>query len=118
MLQRCFVVSVRDTPRTTRTDPLFPYPTLFRSLSNEVLPGNTAVSTTLRGFLDRIAHRYGKARRVWVMNRGVPTEESLQHMRAGDPPVHYLVGTPKGRLSKLEKDHRKAGLKSVQPVDR
>src|SRR3546814_17688796 len=50
------------------------------------------------------------------MNRGVPTEESLQHMRAGDPPVHYLVGTPKGRLSKLEKDHRKAGLKSVQPV--
>lgn len=73
-------------------------------LAYEVLPGNTADSTTLRGFLDRIAHQYGKARRVWVMDRGVPTEESLQHMRASDPPVHYLVGTPKGRLSKLEKD--------------
>lgn len=73
-------------------------------LAYEVLSGNTADSTTLRGFLDRIEHQYGKARRVWVMDRGVPTEASLQHMRASDPPVHYLVGTPKGRLSKLEKD--------------
>ena len=71
-------------------------------LAYEVLPGNTADSTTLRGFLDRIEHQYGKARRVWVMDRGVPTEASLQHMRASDPPMHYLVGTPKGRLSKLE----------------
>lgn len=72
-------------------------------LAYEVLSGNTADSTTLRGFLDRIEHQYGKARRVWVMDRGIPTEASLQHMRASDPPVHYLVGTPKGRLSKLEK---------------
>lgn len=71
-------------------------------LAYEVLSGNTADSTTLRGFLDRIEHQYGKARRVWVMDRGVPTEAALQHMRASDPPVHYLVGTPKGRLSKLE----------------
>jgi transposase len=71
-------------------------------LAYEVLPGNTADSTTLWGFLDRIEHQYGKARRVWVMDRGVPTETSLQHMRASDPSVHYLVGTPKGRLPKLE----------------
>jgi transposase len=73
-------------------------------LAYEVLPGNTADSTTLRGFLDRIEQQYGKARRVWVMDRGIPTEEVLQQMRVSDPPVHYLVGTPKGRLSKLEKD--------------
>lgn len=73
-------------------------------LAYEVLPGNTADSTTLRGFLDRIEHQYGKADRVWVMDRGVPTEETLRHMRNSDPPIRYLVGTPKGRLSKLEKD--------------
>lgn len=73
-------------------------------LAYEVLPGNTADKSTLRDFLARIEGQYGKARRVWVMDRGIPTEETLEHMRHSDPPVHYLVGTPKGRLSKLEKD--------------
>jgi hypothetical protein len=36
------------------------------------------------------------------MDRGIPTEEILAQMRASDPPVHYLVGTPKGRLTRLE----------------
>ena len=69
----------------------------------EVLPGNTADSKTLRSFLDKIENQYGKARRVWVMDRGVPTEEALAEMRAAGPPVQYLVGTPKGRLTRLEK---------------
>jgi len=73
-------------------------------LAYEVLPGNTADNTTLRGFLDRIERQYGKARRTWLMDRGVPTEAALAEMRAADPPVQYLVGTPKGRLSRLEKD--------------
>ena len=68
-------------------------------LAYEVLPGNTADKTTLRGFLERIERQYGKARRIWLMDRGVPTEEVLAGMRAADPPVHYLVGTPKGRLT-------------------
>jgi hypothetical protein len=72
-------------------------------LAYEVLPGNTADNTTLRGFLQRIERQYGKARRVWLMDRGVPTEEVLAEMRGNDPPVHYLVGTPKGRLTGLEK---------------
>ena len=71
-------------------------------LAYEVLPGNTADSTTLKDFLARIERQYGKARRVWCMDRGVPTEEVLAQMRASDPPVHYLVGTPKGRLTRLE----------------
>src|SRR5512140_3365258 len=71
-------------------------------LAYEVLAGNTADSTTLKDFLDRIERQYGKARRVWCMDRGVPTEEILAQMRASDPPVHYLVGTPKGRLTRLE----------------
>jgi transposase len=72
-------------------------------LGYEVLPGNTADCTTLRGALQRIEAQYGKAERIWVMDRGVPTEEVLAEMRTSDPPVSYLVGTPKGRLSKLEK---------------
>ena len=71
-------------------------------LAYEVLAGNTADSTTLRGFLDRIERQYGKARRIWVMDRGIPTEAVLAIMRQADPPVSYVVGTPKGRLSRLE----------------
>ena len=48
--------------------------------------------------------RYGKERRTWIMDRGIPTEEDLGKMRQADPSVRYLVGTPKGRLTKLEKD--------------
>jgi hypothetical protein len=73
-------------------------------LTYEVMPGNTSDKTTLREFLQKIETQYGKARRIWVMDRGIPTEAVLAEMRAGDPPVQYLVGTPKGRLSKLEKD--------------
>jgi len=72
-------------------------------LAYEVLPGNTADSTTLRAFLRTIEVQYGKAERIWVMDRGIPTEAVLAEMRQADPPVCYLVGTPKGRLSKLEK---------------
>ena len=73
-------------------------------LAYEVLPGNTADNTTLRDFLDKIEAQYGKADRIWLMDRGIPTEEVLEEMRQSTPPVSYLVGTPKGRLSKLEKD--------------
>lgn len=71
-------------------------------LAYEMLPGNTADKTTLRAMLALVQKRHGQARRVWVMDRGIPTEEVLAEMRAATPPVHYLVGTPKGRLTKLE----------------
>src|SRR5258707_10365593 len=72
-------------------------------LAYEVLAGNTADCTTLRDMLRKIEAQYGKANRIWVMDRGIPSEEVLAEMRAADPPISYLVGTPKGRLSKLEK---------------
>jgi transposase len=72
-------------------------------IAYEVLPGNTADCTTLREMLRKIEAQYGKARRTWVMDRGIPTEAVLAEMRQADPPISYLVGTPKGRLSKLEK---------------
>jgi transposase len=71
-------------------------------LAYEVMPGNTADKTTLKAFLEKIQTQYGQAERIWIMDRGIPTEAVLEEMRQRDPPVHYLVGTPKGRLSKLE----------------
>jgi hypothetical protein len=72
-------------------------------LAYEVLAGNTADNTTLPGFLKKIEAQYGKAERIWVMDRGIPTEAVLQQMRESDPPILYLVGTPKGRLTRYEK---------------
>jgi hypothetical protein len=73
-------------------------------IAYEVLAGNTADKATLRDFLQQIEAQYGKARRTWLMDRGIPTEEVLSEMRASDPPVQYLVGTPKGRLTRLERE--------------
>jgi hypothetical protein len=71
-------------------------------LAYEVMPGNTLDKTTLADFLKSIEQQYGKAQRTWVMDRGIPTEETLSRMRTAETPIHYLVGTPRGRLSKLE----------------
>lgn len=72
-------------------------------LAYEVMQGNTSEKTTLKAFLKKIEEQYGRAKRIWVMDRGIPTEEQLREMREDDPPVAYLVGTPRGRLSKFEK---------------
>jgi transposase len=72
-------------------------------LAYEVMAGNTSEKTTLKAFLDKIEKQYGRAKRVWVMDRGIPTEEQLKEMREASSPVAYLVGTPRGRLSQLEK---------------
>jgi transposase len=70
-------------------------------LAYEVMDGNTSEQKTLKPFLDRIEKAYGKARRVWVMDRGIPTEATLREMRERN--ISYLVGTPKGRINKHEK---------------
>jgi transposase len=72
-------------------------------LAYEVLAGNTSDKTTLADFLKKIQEQYGKAERIWVMDRGIPTEQSLEQMRQSDPPVYYLVGTPRGRLTQYQK---------------
>jgi transposase len=67
------------------------------------MDGNTSDRTTLRGFLDKIEKTYGKAKRMWVMDRGIPTEEILQEMRDPGREIFYLVGTPKGKIQQYEK---------------
>jgi len=84
-------------------------------LAYEVLPGNTSDKTTLKAFLEKIETLYGKANRVWVMDRGIPTEAALATMRAADPPIQYLVGTPKGRLTKLERQLTELPWQAARP---
>jgi len=84
-------------------------------LAYEVLPGNTSDKTTLKAFLHKIEAQYGKADRIWIMDRGIPTEEVLEEMRNADPPVSYLVGTPRGRLSTLERDLLPLSWQEVRP---
>jgi transposase len=70
-------------------------------LAYEVMDGNTSEQKTLQPFPDRIEKAYGQARRVWVMDRGIPTEATLKKMR--ERKISYLVGTPKGSINKHEK---------------
>src|SRR3982074_1016001 len=72
-------------------------------LAYEVMDGNTSDKTTLKEFLAKIEKQYGKAKRTWVMDRGIPTEDVLAEMRNSETPIHYLVGSPRGRLPQLEK---------------
>ena len=71
-------------------------------LAYVVMNGNTSDRTTLRGFLHQIETTYGKAKRMWVMERGIPTEETLAEMRDPDRQVSYLVGTPKSKIKQYE----------------
>jgi transposase len=72
-------------------------------LAYEVMNGNTSDRTTLRDFLKKIEETYGKAQRVWVMDRGIPSEAILKEMREPERQTFYLVGTPKGRINQHEK---------------
>jgi hypothetical protein len=84
-------------------------------LAYEVMEGNTSDKTTLPAFLKKIEQQYGKAQRIWVMDRGVPTEEILQQMRKAETPVSYLVGTARGHLTKLEQAFLSKPWEKVRP---
>jgi transposase len=72
-------------------------------LAYEVMDGNTSDRTTLRGFLDQIENSYGQAKRMWIMDRGIPSEAILAEMRNPARPMSYLVGTGKGKIKQYEK---------------
>jgi transposase len=72
-------------------------------LAYEVMEGNTSDRNSLRGFLEKIESVYGQARRVWMMDRGIPSEELLQEMRTPEREMYYLVGTPRGKIKQHEK---------------
>jgi hypothetical protein len=76
-------------------------------LAYQIMPGNTSDKTTLKLFLQKIQVQYGQANRIWIMDRGIPTEETLKEMRQSDPPVSYLVGTPRARWDQFKDELEK-----------
>ena len=72
-------------------------------LAYEVMDGNTSDRTTRPAFLDKIEKQYGKARRIWLMDRGIPTEAVLEEMRKPERQSYYLVGTPRSKIQQYEK---------------
>ncbi len=71
-------------------------------LAFEVFAGNRTDVTTIEEIFDLMEATYGRARRVWVMDRGVVSEENLEKLRQRG--ASYLVGTPRSMLKKCERD--------------
>ncbi|MBN1766065.1 MAG: IS1634 family transposase [Sedimentisphaerales bacterium] len=78
----------------------------------EVLQGNTSEKVTLKPLLNKIESMYGKAHRIWLMDRGIPTEATLEYMRHND--IGYLVGTPRKLLDEFQ---QKLSVKDWQDVN-
>jgi len=70
-------------------------------LSYETLDGNRSDVTTLDVLMRMVERKYGKARRVWVFDRGIVSEANLEALRQGGG--EYLVGTPRSKLKEFEK---------------
>jgi transposase len=83
-------------------------------LAYEVLSGNTSDKKTLKGFLEKIEKQYGKAQRIWLMDRGVPTKALIKEMQESEPPVLYLVGAPRGSLGQLESQFAKVSWEKAR----
>ena len=69
-------------------------------LGYEVFSGNTADVTTVEHIVTTMEKRYGKSDRIWVMDRGMVSEDNIEFLREGDR--RYIVGTPKSMLKKFE----------------
>ncbi len=82
-------------------------------LTYEIFPGNRLDRSTLSQVLDAVESKYGKARRVWVFDRGVVSEANLQLLR--ERGAHYLVGTPKNQLKAYEQKLLAGTWQAVSP---
>jgi len=82
-------------------------------LAYEVFDGNRADVTTLEDMVDFMEAKYGRAGHVWVMDRGMVSEENLEFLRRRHD--HYLVGTPKSMLKRFEQELLDGGWEEVQP---
>ncbi len=69
-------------------------------LGYEVFAGNRTDVTTMQEVVETMESRYGKSNRIWVMDRGMASEENIAFLQEGTR--RYIVGTPKGMLKKFE----------------
>lgn len=82
-------------------------------LSYETFDGNRSDVTTLETVIRMVERKYGKARRVWIFDRGIISEENLQALRKRDG--QYLVGTPRAKLKQFEKQLLDGDWEKIRP---
>src|SRR5207302_6765033 len=71
-------------------------------LGYEVFAGNRHDSTTVQEIIQTMEAKYGKAHRIWVLDRGMVSEENVEYLQQGGR--RYIVGTPKSQLKKFERE--------------
>jgi transposase len=81
--------------------------------SYETLDGNRADVSTMETILRMVERKYGKARRIWVLDRGIVSEENLAAIRKRGG--QYLVGTPRRQMKQFEEELLKDDWTRVQP---
>ena len=81
-------------------------------LAYEVFPGNTRDVQSLETMLNQVEAKYGKAKRTWVFDRGVVSEDNLQKLR--ERHGTYVVGTPRSRLKEFEGGLQRQDWKHVR----
>lgn len=82
-------------------------------LGYEVFDGNRTDVTTVDGIVAMMREKYGHERRTWVMDRGMVSEDNLEHLR--DSGAKYLVGTPKALLKQFERRLLEQDWETVEP---
>jgi transposase len=81
--------------------------------SYETFDGNRADVSTMETILRMVERKYGKARRIWVFDRGIVSEENLQAIRRRGG--QYLVGTPRSQMKRFEEELLKDDWTQVRP---
>src|ERR1700737_4965704 len=81
--------------------------------SYETFDGNRADVSTMETILRMVERKYGKARRIWVMDRGLVSEENLEAIRRRGG--QYLVGTPRSQMKRFEAELLKEDWTQVRP---
>jgi len=81
-------------------------------LSYETFDGNCADVSSLEAVMRMVERKYGKARRVWVFDRGIVSEENLRRLRKHQG--QYLVGTPRSQLKQFERELLAEGWQQAQ----
>ena len=81
-------------------------------LGYEVLDGNRSDVTTVEEIVSAIEEKYGSADRIWIMDRGMVSEENIGYLKAGNR--RYILGTPKSQLKAFEKHLLTDGWESVR----
>ena len=81
--------------------------------SHETFDGNRADVSTMETILRMVERKHGRARRIWVMDRGIVSEENLAAIRKRGG--QYLVGTPRSQMKQFEAELLKDDWIQVRP---